>query len=217
VENGVGYDSWAAKALAASPDPRRAVINVGELVGVPKGGNPHRWYDPADVHAVASAVTADLIKLDPADADYFTARHTQFAHALAPYDQLIAQLRTAYAGVPIGASESVFAPMADSLGLTLLTPPTFLRAISEGTEPSAADKATIDDQIAKRAIKVYVYNSQNATPDVALQVAAARAAGIPVVPVTETLTPASATFQDWQVAQLRALQAALATVSLPAS
>ena len=84
-----------------------------------------------------------------------------------------------------------------------------MKAVSEGTEPSAADKSTVDAQISQKRIKVYVFNSQNSTPDVAAQVKAARARGIPVISITETLTPATASFQDWQVAQLQALQAAL--------
>jgi zinc/manganese transport system substrate-binding protein len=92
----------------------------------------------------------------------------------------------------------------------MLTPESFLDAISEGTDPTAKDKTTIDGQIEDKKIKVYVYNSQNSTPDVQAQVKAAKAAGIPVVTVTETLTPATASFQDWQVRQLSALKAALA-------
>src|SRR5207247_2226935 len=119
-------------------------------------------------------------------------------------------ISTGYAGTPVGASESIFAMLAPALGLNLLTPPGFLTAVSEGGDPTAADKATIDRQISTRQIMVYVYNSQNATPDVQAQVNAARAAGIPVVALTETLTPAGASFQDWQVAQLSSLRQALA-------
>ena len=91
-----------------------------------------------------------------------------------------------------------------------MTPPSFLKAISEGTEPTARDKTTIDRQIAHRQIKVWVFNSQNSTPDVQRITDAARKKGIPVTTITETLTPASATFQDWQSRQLQALVAALA-------
>jgi zinc/manganese transport system substrate-binding protein len=216
VENGIGYDSWAGRALAASPDPHRLVINVGTLVGVPTDGNPHRWYDPANVTAVTHAITADLKRLDPSDAAYFDRQLADFEqHGLARYHQLIDDIRSHYARTPVGASESIFAPLSDALGLDLLTPPTFLRAISEGTDPSAADKATIDAQIAARKIKVYVFNSQNSTPDVAAQVSACRQRGIPVVAVTETLAPAHASFQQWQVAQLEALQAALQQAARP--
>lgn len=210
VQNGIGYDTWSAKALSASPDSSREVITVGDLVGVPDGGNPHRWYSPTDVAKVADAITSDLKKLDPADAAYFDTQRKNFdTVALVKYHAIIADIRAKYAGTAVGASESIFAPLSDALGLNLLTPSSFLKAISEGTDPSAQDKTTIDDQISGKKIKVYVFNSQNATPDVAAQVAAAKAKGIPVASVTETLSPATASFQDWQVAQLQQLEAAL--------
>ena len=211
VENGIGYDPWSARSLAASPDSTRLVVNVGTLVGVPAGGNPHRWYSPANVESVADAITADLKQLDPADAAYFDSQRRAFEDTgLATYHRLISDIRAKYAGTAVGASESIFAPLSDALGLDLITPASFLKAISEGTDPSAADKTVIDAQIAQHEIKVYVFNSQNSTPDIAAQVAAARKQGIPVTAVTETLSPANATFQDWQSAQLMALQAALA-------
>ena len=92
----------------------------------------------------------------------------------------------------------------------MMTPGGFLRAISEGTDPTAQDKATFDDQIANKQIKVLLFNTQNATPDVQQLVDAANAKGIAVVNVTETLDPATATFQDWQTKQLQDLAAALA-------
>lgn len=212
IENGIGYDPWVSKLLAADHAEGQHIINVGTLVGVANGGNPHRWYNPTDVHTVIAAITAAYKAADPADATYFTGQQQNYlTTGLAKYNSIISQIEAAYAGTPVGASESIFAMIAPALGLNLLTPPTFLRAISEGTDPTSADKQTIDNQIKTHAIKVYVYNSQNATPDVQAQVDEAKAAGIPLTTITETLTPASATFQDWQVAQLVALQAALKT------
>jgi zinc/manganese transport system substrate-binding protein len=197
VENGIGYDTWAAKAVQASPDSSREVIDVGQVTGTPADGNPHRWYSPSDVETVADAITAGLTKIDPADASYFDAQRQSFENTgLARYHQLISDIKAKYAGAPVGASESIFAPMSDALGLDLVTPPSFLKAISEGTDPSAADKRTIDEQISRKKIRVYVFNSQNATPDVSAQVAAAKKQGIPVAAVTETLSPAGASFQD---------------------
>jgi zinc/manganese transport system substrate-binding protein len=214
VENGIGYDPWAARSLAASPDSHRVVLDVGTAVGVPVGGNPHRWYSPSDVETVANSITADLKRLDPADAGYFDTQRRIFeTSGLAEYHRLIQEIRATYGGTPVGASESIFAPLSDALGLALVTPPSFLQAISEGIDPSAADKATIDAQIAQRKIKAYVVNTQNSTPDVAAQVASARRMGIPIVGVTETLSPANVTFQQWQSAQLTALRDSLARAS----
>ncbi|HKS98009.1 MAG TPA: zinc ABC transporter substrate-binding protein, partial [Rugosimonospora sp.] len=211
IVNGVGYDSWAGKLVAANPSRSRITLSVGDLVGAKAGGNPHRWYNPDDVRAVLDRITADYQRIDPAHAGYFGSRHdTLLSTGLKTYFAAIAEIRAGYAGTPVGASESIFAMLAPALGLDLITPPAFLTAISEGADPSAADKATIDRQIRTRQIKVYVYNSQNATPDVQAQISAARAAGIPVSTITETMTPAGASFEDWQVAQLTALRAALA-------
>lgn len=209
--NGIGYDGWADKLLAADPAPGRTDLDVGDLVGIRPGGNPHRWYSPADVHRVIERITADYQRIDPADAADFGRLRDTFEHTvLAPYNRLVTGIRARYAGTPIGASESIVSPLADGLGLRVLTPYSFLSAISEGSDPTAHDTSEIDRQIKDRRIKVYVYNSQNATPDVQRQVKEARAEGIAVATVTETLTPAGATFQDWQVRQLQGLRRALA-------
>jgi zinc/manganese transport system substrate-binding protein len=211
IVNGIGYDPWAPNLIAANPVHGRIVLTVGDLVGIKPGGNPHRWYSPSDVQKVIGEIVRDYSKLDPKDAAYFTKQQTNFeTRGLAQYRGLIATIRRKYHGVPVGASESIFAPLARALGLNLLTPASFLQAISEGTDPTAKDKTTIDSQIAHRQIKVWVYNSQNSTPDVKRVTDAAAKKGIPVTTITETLTPPSASFQTWQSGQLRALQAALA-------
>ena len=210
IENGIGYDPWAARLLE-SDKTSATVLNVGTLLGVPDGGNPHRWYNPADVHAVVRQITADLSKLDPAARSYFASRQTRFdTVALARYHALIAAIKARYSGTPVGASESIFAMLAPALGLKLITPYSFLKAISEGTDVTAADKLTIDNQISHHLIKVYVYNSQNVTPDVQAQLAEVKADHIPTATITETLVPASATYQAWQVRELHGILAALA-------
>jgi zinc/manganese transport system substrate-binding protein len=212
IQNGIGYDSsWAPKLVAANPAPGRQVLTVGDVLGLADGANPHQWYSRESVSKVIQAITAAFAKLDPADADWFAAQRENFeSTALARYDELEGRIKAKYAGTPIGASESIVAPLADSLGLQLITPTSFLTAVSEGTDPSVGDKSLIDQQIKNHQIKVYVYNTQNSTPDVSAEVAQAKAAGIPVSPVTETLSPADTTFQDWMVTELAALEAALA-------
>jgi zinc/manganese transport system substrate-binding protein len=210
IVNGIGYDQWASKLIAANPVDGRTVLNVGDLVGIKPGGNPHQWYSPGTVARVIDQIVADYKRLDPKDAAYFDRqRQRVLTRNLGRYHQLIAQIRARYTGTPVGASESIFAPLAQALGLRLLTPTAFLTAISEGTDPTAADKQTTDRQITQRTIKLWVYNSQNTTPDIKRLNDAATHAGIPIATVTETLTPAGASFQQWQVRQLEQLERAL--------
>jgi len=211
IFDGAGYDPWAPKLVAANPSSDRRTLTVADLAGRHEGDNPHMWYDPTIVGQVIDRITSDLKALDPTDAGYFDQQRATFTSvALKRYDGLRASIKTAYAGVPVGATESIFVDLATDLGLNLITPPEYMKAISEGNDPSAADKATFDAQITGKQIKVLVFNSQNSTPDIQALVDKAHAATIPVVPITETLDPAGSTFQAWQSGQLAALQTALA-------
>jgi zinc/manganese transport system substrate-binding protein len=210
IVNGIGYDAWASKLIDANPSSSRIVLSVGKLLGLSEGDNPHQWYSPASVQRVIDWIVADYKRLDPNDSAYFDQRRTAFeTGGLAEYDQLIAQIRARYAGVPVGYSESIFQPLGQALGLRLSTPYSFAKAIAEGTDVSAADKQTVDAQAQRHLIEVWVYNSQNATPDVQRVNQLARAAQIPITTITETLSPASASFEQWQVGELRSLESAL--------
>jgi zinc/manganese transport system substrate-binding protein len=210
IVNGAGYDPWAPKLISANPVSGRTVLTVGDLVGKKEGDNPHMWYSPDYVAKVIDKINADLDAIDPQDASYFDHQKTQYLTVgLKDYLGTLVTIKQKYHGTPVGATESIFAYLADSMSLNLITPPEYMKAISEGTDPSAADKAMIEQQISSRSIKVFVFNSQNSTKDVVALVDKARAQGIPVAQVTETLTPAGATFQEWQTKQLQGLLAAL--------
>lgn len=211
IYNGVGYDPWADQLLQSNGSKDRTVLKIQDLLGLKEDDNPHRWYSPDDVQKVIDQITADYKKIDPADASYFDTQKTDFeTNGLKQYNSLVAEIKQKYAGTPVGATESIVSPLADALGLKMMTPYSFLQAISEGTDVTAQDKATFDSQIANKQIDVLLFNTQNATPDVQQLVDAATAQKIPIVDVTETLTPAGATFQDWQSKQLQDLEAALA-------
>lgn len=210
IVNGIGYDEWASKLLAANPDSSRVEVEVGEVLGLKAGDNPHQWYSPTSVHKVVAAIVAAFEQADPGHDSYYEAQAAKFeTQGLARYHRLIAQIKGEFGGTPVGASESIFEPLAPALGLKLLTPRGFLDAVAEGTEPSPSDKATADRQVEEGQIGLWVYNSQNATPDVKRLNEAAEGAGVPIATVTETLTPEGASFQAWMVRELEGIQRAL--------
>src|SRR5215469_17751775 len=211
IVNGAGYDPWADQLLQANPVSGRKELNVGDLLGKHVGDNPHMWYNPEYVTAVANAIRDDLKSLDPVDAAVFDrADQTFLTHGLQQYHSLIQAIKTRYGGTPVGATESIFSYLAPSLGLNLITPYSYLKAVSEGTDISAADQATVEQQITSRQIKILVYNSQNTPSNIQAIINLAKANGIPVATITETLAPATASFQDWQSKQLEGIEAALA-------
>lgn len=210
IVNGIGYDEWASKLLAASPDEGRVEVEVGDVLGLEAGDNPHQWYSPESVHKVIAALVGAFEEADPGHDSYYVERAAEFEKQdLARYNALIAQIKKEFDGTKVGASESIFEPLAPALGLDLVTPAGFMDGIAEGTEPSPSEKATTDRQIEDGEIDLWVYNSQNATPDVKRLNEAAEAAGIPIATVTETLTPEGASFQAWMVRELEGIQKAL--------
>jgi zinc/manganese transport system substrate-binding protein len=211
IVNGIGYDEWASKLLSANPEPDRVELTVGDLLGLEDGDNPHQWYSPTSVRKAIAGIVADYMQADPGHDSYFEQRRAAFeARGLAEYHNLISRIKSRYSSTPVGASESIFEPLAKALGLKLVTPKGFMDGIAEGTEPTPADKATADKQIAGKQVEVWVYNDQNATPDVQRLNDAAKAAGIPVATIAETLTPEGSSFQAWMVGELKGLDAALA-------
>ena len=209
IVNGAGYDPWSRDVLDANPADGRAVLDVGSLLDVREGDNPHRWYFPSDVERVIARIVADYQRLDPAHRGYYETRRAVFeSDALASYTDLLDQIKSEFGGTPVGASETFFDGIAEATGLDVRTPAGFRAAISEGTDPSAADRATVDGQLRDREIRVLAYNQQNATPDVAEVVDEAARAGIPVVAFTES-PPEGSSFQEWQASQLQALLDAL--------
>lgn len=211
IVNGAGYDPWADKLLQANPVSGRKVLNVGDFNGKREGDNPHMWYNPAYTTAVVNKIRDDLKTLDPTDASAFHQSAQAFqTTGLKQYHDLIAAIKAKYSGIPVGATESIFSYLAPALGLKLITPYSYLKAVSEGEDISAADQATVEQQIRQKQIKILVYNSQNTPNNIQALITLAKNNHIPVATITETLTPATASYQDWQSAQLQGIESALA-------
>ena len=209
ILNGAGYDDWGKKLLDANWSSRRQVLNVAQLLGKKAGDNPHFWYDPGYVVKVADAITARYKSIDSTEASYFDQQRAAFTAALQPYTTRIAELKQKFQGVRVGSTESIFVYMASALGLNLVSPTEFMLAVSEGNDPPAASVVEFQNQVTRKEIKVLVYNAQTATAVTTNVKHLAQSIDIPVVGVSETLQPETVTFQDWQLAQLIALENAL--------
>ncbi|HEV2413949.1 MAG TPA: zinc ABC transporter substrate-binding protein [Candidatus Dormibacteraeota bacterium] len=209
ILNGAGYDDWGQKLLQASPNQSRKVLVVAGLLGKKQGDNPHFWYDPDYVIEVADRITAEYRSIDSTDAAYFDQQRAAFAASLEPYMRRLVEIKHKFAGQPVGATESIFVYMAQYLGLNLISPPEFMQAVAEGNDPPADTVVTFQNQVANKSIKVLVYNVQTATAVTTNLRIAATQRSIPVVGVSETLQPETASFQEWQDSQLLALENAL--------
>jgi zinc/manganese transport system substrate-binding protein len=212
IVNGAGYDPWMESLLAASSVRGRKEIVVAALVGAKPGDNPHIWYDPATIEALAARLAADLSSLDPAQKADYRGRAEAFAASLKPLERKIAAMRARYAGAPVTASEPVFGYMARALGLKMRNEK-FQLAIQNDAEPSVSDVAAFEDDLRGHKVRVMIYNAQVDEPAARRLVKLAENEKIPVVGVTET-APAGKTWQEWMLSQLDALDRALGGSSL---
>jgi len=209
IENGLGYDDFMQQLIGASPNSSRVVINVQQLLGLPDDVNVHVWYAPATMPRVAAAAEAALAQIEPANADYFSAREQAYIVSLSAITDRVAMLKQGYAGAPIAFTENVAGYLTDQIGLVVKTPLGFMKAIEEGTDPAPADVAGERDLFTNKAVKVLLYNSQVVSPTTETIHDLAAANGVPIVGVAETIPAQYHTFVEWQVAQLDALAQAL--------
>lgn len=208
IENGAGYDDWMDKILSAAPASGRLLLKGYEVAPTRLPENEHVWYSFTDVAAIAQAITADLKKLDPADAATFDRNLQTFKQSLQPLQQKISAIKAKYQGTPVGLTETIYLYQTQQENLNVLTPFAFEKAIAEGNDPAANTVITMTDQITNQQIKVLIYNRQTVTPITTNLVNLAQAKHIPLVPVTETMPP-DKTYQTWMMDQLTLLQTAL--------
>ena len=209
IENGAGYDSWTDKLISAGGNPNRKVFNVAQLVGVPDGGNPHLWYNPAYVNQAIAQMETDLAALDPADTAYFQSQYATLEQSLIQYQNRILSIQKQFGGTKVAATEDIFVYLGNAAGLDIVSPPEFMEAVAEGNDPSAQSVIAFQDELKNDGVRVLVYNQQTVTPLTESIKKLAADQGIPVIGVTETIQPPDTSFQDWMNAELITLQNAL--------
>jgi zinc/manganese transport system substrate-binding protein len=212
VQNGVGYDTFMNTIENAAPSSSRKVIVVQDLLGLPADTpNPHLWYKPSTMPAVANAIAADLAAISPAHASYFKANAAAFIASLTAWNDAIAAFRAKYPDTPVATTEPVADYMLQAAGADNLTPFAFQADIMNGTDPSAQDVAIERSLFTQHKVKVFVYNQQVTDSLTESFIALAQANGIPVVGVYETMPVPGYDYQSWMLAEVQDLQKAVAS------
>jgi len=206
IYSGIDYDPWMQKLLHATQPANRQVIVVADLVGRHQGDNPHIWYDPATMPALAGNLAAVLTADDPAHKAGYAQRLAQFRKSMLPVLAKIAALRRRLAGTPMIATEPVFGYMFAALGIDVHNMP-FQIAVMNNTEPAASDIAAFENDLRHHQVRLLVYNSQASDPIATHMMQLAKASLIPVVGATETEPPGE-TYQAWMLSELNAIDRA---------
>jgi zinc/manganese transport system substrate-binding protein len=213
IYNGIDYDPWMEKLLRAARSANRTTIVVADLVGKKAGDNPHIWYDPVTMSALAKTVSDTLSIEDPAHRAGYERRLAQFEESLRPIEAKIGELRQRLAGTPVTATEPVFGYMFDALGMQVRNE-AFQLAVMNNTEPSASDVAAFENDLKTHQGKLLIYNSQATDPIADRMQKIAKASGVPLVGATET-EPAGENYQGWMTSVLDAIDRALPEQQTP--
>ena len=212
VQNGVGYDTFMNTIENAAPDSSRKVIVVQNLLGLPDSTpNPHLWYKPTTMPAVASAVANDLAAIQPAHASYFRAHARTFIGSLASWDRAIAAFKAKYPHTPVAVTEPVADYLLQAAGTDIMTPFPFQADIMNGVDPSAQDTALERSLFTQHKVKVFLYNQQVTDSLTQSFITLAEQNDIPVVGVYETMPVPGYDYQSWMLAETRDLQQAVAS------
>ena len=211
VQNGAGYDTFMNTIEKAAPNSARKVIVVQNLLGLPAGTpNPHLWYKPDTMPAVANAIAADLAALQPAHASYFKASAAAFITSLNTWDNAIAAFKAKYPDTPVATTEPVADYMLQAAGADNLTPFAFQADIMNGTDPSAQDVAVERSLFTQHKVKVFLYNQQVTDTLTESFITLAQQNHVPVVGVYETMPAPGFNYQSWMLTEVQDLQKAVA-------
>jgi zinc/manganese transport system substrate-binding protein len=205
IYSGIGYDDWMGKLLGAQGKPNRVVINVARLIGAKDGENPHIWYDPKTMPALAAKL-GEILQAPTAAAN--------FTASMTPELNKIAELEAKCSGLKVTATEPVFGYMAAALGFDMLNNQ-FQVAVMNDTEPSFQQTADYEKSLTSHAVKVLFYNSQVTDPVTQRMQMLAKDNHIPVVGVTETQPLEAKSYQDWMLRELASVEAALKQTPTP--
>jgi zinc/manganese transport system substrate-binding protein len=210
VQNGVGYDTFMNKIEAASPNAKRKVIVVQNLLGLPDNTpNPHLWYNPKTMPAAAKAMAAGLSALQPSHKAYFAANLAKFDASLTPWFNAIAQFKATHAGTPVAVTEPVADYMLQAMGMNIRTPFVFQADIMNGVDPSPQDISLETGFFTGHQVKVFCYNQQVVDAlTTSIRMTAVRE-GVPVVGVYETMPTPGYDYQTWMLAELHAIEKAV--------
>jgi zinc/manganese transport system substrate-binding protein len=211
VQNGVGYDSYMQRIEASTQSSGRKVIEVQKLLGLPDSTpNPHLWYKPQTMPAVARAIARDLSALQPAHASYFQANLAAFERSLTPWYAELRRFAREYPGTTVASTEPVGDYMLEAAGIENLTPFGLQADIMNGVDPAPQYVSLQDGLFSGHKVKVFLYNQQVTDSLTASFLAAAHRDGIPVVGVYETMPEPGYDYQSWMLAEIRALRRAVA-------
>lgn len=212
IVNGGGYDDFMDRLLGGAGNESATVVRMVDLTAKSAAqinANEHLWYDLPTVRALADALAASLSEMDPTHAREFQSNASTFDSAIAALEGRLRSLAEARPSAGVIVTEPVPLYLLDEAGVANLTPAAFSNAIEDGQGVPPAVLKRVSDLLASGSVALVAYNAQTEGPETAQVIRDARANGVPVIPVTETL-PGGRSYLEWMSDNVEAISKALA-------
>jgi zinc/manganese transport system substrate-binding protein len=211
VQNGVGYDGFMNDIESASPNPSARSSWPSTSSGLPNSTpNPHLWYNPKTMPAVAKVMATDLASSTRAQGVLRARGCNPSTPRSSPGSTAIAAFKAKYAGTTVATTEPVADYLLTAMGMKNLTPFVFQADIMNGVDPSPEDITLENGFFTKHQVKVFCYNQQVVDSLTTSIRQTAQSAGVPVVGVYETMPTPGYDYQSWMLAEVAAIRAAVA-------
>ncbi|MCF6775858.1 zinc ABC transporter substrate-binding protein [Thiotrichales bacterium 19X7-9] len=206
IYNGLDYDPWINQMLQSQQSKNTIeTINVGELMGIKSGSNPHIWYNPYTFPTLAKKLTKIYAKIEPENKDYFKENLISFMKNYHVVFKTIHQLKIKTNKLPVTATEPVFGYMADALGMNMKGKDVQWQIMND-TTPSPKMMAQYEDLLTHREVKLLFYNNQVKEPATETIKALAEKNHIAIIGVSETMPP-NDTVSQWLQTTLNQISA----------
>lgn len=170
--------------------------------------NEHVWYDLHVMHDLAESIAHALGDLDAANAATYTANAAAFIERLGEIDERAHALADAHAGLDVAVTEPVALYLLEMAGLHDVTPAEFTRAIESGADAPVLVLEEVVGLVSDSSVAFLAYNEQTVGPQTERVLAAATAAGLPVVSFSELL-PEGLDYLEWMSANVDAIAEAI--------
>jgi zinc/manganese transport system substrate-binding protein len=209
LENGGGYDGFV-QTLEDAAGVSPVTIDAVRLSGHADDAelNEHVWYDLPTMARVVARIENFFATTHPDAARVVSRNARTFLAGLRALEAAETDLEAQHGGTGVAITEAVPLYLLQACGLVNRTPAEFSQAVEEGTDASPRVLETMLDLFREHQVRLLVYNEQTGGPQTDQVIDAARANGVPVVAVTETL-PAHTDYLSWMRALLGEITAAL--------
>lgn len=173
-----------------------------------EGFNEHVWYDLGTAQHLVAALAEVLGELDTDNAETYSANALAFHQSVDALLNRAHEFEHEFGHLHVVLTEPAPQYLIELVGAHNITPQSFTNAVEAGFDIPPAALLEVLRLVESGEADLVAWNEQTSGPQLERVADGARAAGVPVISVTETL-PAGTDYLSWMESNLDAIEDAL--------